>query len=103
MILRYQVSPLLKIPLTWVSEITEVVDGKYFVDEQRKGPFASWRHEHRFAPIPGGTEMHDQVTYEVPFGPLGSLAHALFVRRQLVSIFDFREIKITELFGKFNK
>jgi ligand-binding SRPBCC domain-containing protein len=103
MLIRYQVSPLFRIPLTWVTEITEVSDGKFFVDEQRKGPFASWRHEHSFAPIPGGTEMHDQVSYEVPFGPLGSLAHVLFVRRQLEHIFDFRENKIAELFGTFEK
>jgi ligand-binding SRPBCC domain-containing protein len=61
-----------------------------FVDEQEAGPYAQWRHTHRFEPRGHATVMHDTVEYREPFGPIGQLAHALFVRRMLDRIFDFR-------------
>src|SRR5687767_14139715 len=56
-IITYSVKPLLGIPLFWITEISHVERHKLFVDEQCKGPYALWHHEHHFKPINGGTEM----------------------------------------------
>jgi ligand-binding SRPBCC domain-containing protein len=61
-----------------------------FVDEQLRGPYAFWFHRHLFKPVPGGTEMTDSVHYALPFGVLGTLAHLLFVKRQVRGIFEYR-------------
>lgn len=99
MIIQYTVSPVLNIPMRWVTEITHVKDLQYFVDEQRVGPYRIWHHEHHLKQIEGGVEMTDIVTYQPPMGILGSLANILFIRKQLKSIFEFREKKLIELFG----
>ncbi len=87
--IEYRVSPLL-VPQRWVSEITVFEPPHRFVDEQRVGPYRKWHHLHEFEAVPGGTEIRDVVTYALPLGPLGSLAHALLVRRQLEGIFAYR-------------
>lgn len=89
-IITYYVRPLLGLRLFWMTEITHVQDREYFVDEQRSGPYAFWHHTHFFRAVSGGVEMRDQVYYQLPFGILGRLAHALMVRRKLAGIFDFR-------------
>lgn len=99
-VITYTVRPLFNIPLFWMTEITHVEPGTFFVDEQRIGPYSLWHHQHRFRSIPGGVEMTDLVHYRLPFGPLGSLAHWLFVGRQLKDIFDFRWTKLEQVFGK---
>ncbi len=99
MMIQYRVRPLLGIPMTWLTEITQVEDGRFFVDEQRVGPYAIWHHEHEFHDIGGEkVEIEDRVTYTLPFGWLSEPAHALIVRRQLTAIFDFRTVAVTELF-----
>jgi ligand-binding SRPBCC domain-containing protein len=98
-IIEYKVSPVMGIPLYWMTEITHVQEGAFFVDEQRYGPYSLWHHQHHFAAIPGGVEMTDIVHYKLPFWILGDVANALFVRSQLRQIFDFRFRKATELFG----
>lgn len=99
-VIEYNVSPVLGIPLYWMTEITHVVDRKYFIDEQRFGPYSLWHHQHHFKEIPGGVEMTDIVHYKLPFGWLGDMAHALFVKKQLATIFDYRFAKVEGLFGK---
>ena len=47
-IIRYKVSPLVGIKLNWITEITHVDEEKFFVDEQRFGPYAFWHHKHYF-------------------------------------------------------
>ena len=89
LIIEYRVKPL-GFPQKWVSEITAYDPPHRFVDEQRHGPYRKWHHEHRFRAADDGTEIIDTVTYALPFGPLGRLAHTLFVRRQLESIFRYR-------------
>ena len=74
-IIKYIVTPVLGIPLRWVTEITHVENLKYFVDEQRFGPYSLWHHKHFIKPIPGGVEMIDIVDYKLPLGVLGRLAH----------------------------
>jgi len=100
-IIEYKVSPVLRIPLYWMTEITEVEDEKFFVDEQRKGPYAIWHHEHYFKEIEGGVEMTDIVHYKNPLGAVGEIANSLFVKRQLRKIFEFRFRKVEEIFGKW--
>jgi ligand-binding SRPBCC domain-containing protein len=93
----------MKIKLTWVTEITHVKDLKYFVDEQRVGPYSMWHHEHLLIPIENGVLMRDIVTYKPPFGILGRIANGLFIKKQLKGIFDYRHRKIEELYGRYEK
>lgn len=97
-IIEYTVKPLLGIPLYWMTEITHVEEGKFFVDEQRFGPYSLWHHQHHFREVPGGVEMTDIIHYKIPFWILGDLANALIVRRQLQQIFDYRYQKVLALF-----
>ena len=99
----YKVSPLLGIKMNWTTEITHVDGPKYFVDEQRAGPYAIWHHEHHFKAIPGGVEMLDRVSYKIPFGILGKIAHPIIVRPKLEEIFDYRFTKVEELFGTWRE
>ena len=79
------------LPISWLTRIEVWEPGVRFVDQQLRGPYALWHHTHEFAPAPGGaTTMRDTVRYALPFGPLGELAHRLFVRRDLDRIFDHR-------------
>jgi ligand-binding SRPBCC domain-containing protein len=98
-IIEYTVKPILGIPLYWMTEITHVVDKKYFVDEQRYGPYSMWHHQHHFKEIAGGVEMTDIVHYKNPFGFIGRIANGLFVQNQLRGIFSYRFEKTNELFG----
>jgi ligand-binding SRPBCC domain-containing protein len=100
-IITYRVSPLPGLRLTWVTEITQVKDKEYFVDEQRFGPYAMWHHEHHFKALEGGVEMTDMVRYKIPFGFLGDIANSLVVRKKLKDIFMYRYQKIEALFGKW--
>jgi ligand-binding SRPBCC domain-containing protein len=100
-IIEYTVKPLLGIPFYWMTEITHVAEGKYFIDEQRFGPYSLWHHQHHFKQIPGGVEMTDIVHYKIPFWFLGDIANALLVRNELKKIFDFRRQKVEELLGKW--
>lgn len=97
-LIEYRVSPLLGIPLHWVTEITQVVEGKYFIDEQRFGPYSLWHHQHHFREVEGGVEMTDIVHYKIPLGLIGRLANIFFVRRKLESIFNYRYEKVREMF-----
>ncbi|RZK53701.1 MAG: hypothetical protein EOO87_12275 [Pedobacter sp.] len=99
MIITYKVSPLFGIKLNWMTEITQVEDQKYFIDEQRFGPFSFWHHQHHFKAIEGGVEMTDILTYGLPLGFLGNIAHSIMVGKKIKAIFEFREQKVKELFG----
>jgi ligand-binding SRPBCC domain-containing protein len=99
-IITYKVKPLFGIPLFWMTEITHVDKYKFFVDEQRKGPYALWHHQHHFLPVDGGVEMTDLVHYRVPFGIFGRLAHRLFIKKELDQIFKYRFSRVEELFGR---
>jgi len=102
-IIEYTVKPLLGIPVYWMTEITHVEQGKYFVDEQRFGPYSLWHHQHHFTEIAGGVEMTDTVHYKIPFWIFGDVANSLFIHKKLQQIFDFRYRKAEELFGVFTK
>lgn len=98
-IIVYTVCPIPFIKQRWVTEITHVDKLHYFVDEQRYGPYKMWHHQHLFREIEGGILVEDIVDYIVPFGPLGVLAHGLFIKPTLDKIFLFRERALCERFG----
>ena len=100
MIIIYKVSPISRIKMNWVTEITHIREQEYFVDEQRSGPYKIWHHEHRITPVDGGVLMTDLVTYQPPFGFLGTVANRFFIRKKLDEIFEFRRQKLTEIFGQ---
>jgi ligand-binding SRPBCC domain-containing protein len=89
-VIEYKVSPVLGIPLYWMTEITHVEHHKYFVDEQRFGPYSMWHHQHHFKQVEQGIEMTDIVHYKLPFWFFGDIANWLFVKQQLKGIFDYR-------------
>ena len=86
-----------RIPLSWKTVITEYEPPFFFVDEQASGPYRYWRHWHSFRPSEGGTIVGDRVEYALPFGWLGRIADALFVRRRLRQIFAYRQHALAEL------
>ena len=90
-IITYKVSPLLAIPINWVTEITQVKEKEYFVDSQLYGPYHFWHHEHWFQPSDGGVLMTDILHYAAPFGPVGALAEWSFVNKKVNYIFDYRQ------------
>ena len=66
---------------------------------QLRGPYKLWHHLHEFREVDGSTLMTDRVRYQLSLGPLGSLAHILWVRRTLARIFDHRRQTIEHLLG----
>ena len=100
-IFEYKVSPVMGIPLYWMTEITHVNAPAYFVDEQRKGPYAFWQHQHHFKSIEGGVEMTDIIHYKNHIWLLGILVNSLFIKKKLRKIFEFRFKKVEVLFGQW--
>ena len=100
LIIIYKVSPLPFFRVNWVTEIRQAVEKKYFIDEQRFGPYKFWYHIHLFRPSANGLEMEDIVYYGLPFGYIGNLLGSAIVRRQLNYIFDYREKQIEKLFNQ---
>ncbi len=87
------------IPLRWVSQIEAWEQQRTFVDRQLSGPYRLWHHRHDFEARDGGTVVRDRVHYAIPLWPLGEVAHALLVRRDLESIFGFRQEAVERLLG----
>ena len=100
MIITYKISPLLGIKMNWMTEITHVKEGEYFIDEQRFGPYALWHHQHHFKTIEGGVLMNDILNYAIPYGIIGRLANAMFVSKKIDMIFKYRRKAIIDLFGE---
>ncbi|MGI9542753.1 MAG: SRPBCC family protein [Cyclobacteriaceae bacterium] len=100
MLISYIVRPVLRWPIHWVTEITQVEQSKFFIDEQRIGPYRLWHHQHFFHQVDEGVEMVDLVHYALPMGPIGRIMHHLFIKKQLNTIFDYRFEKIESLFNR---
>lgn len=101
LMIEYRVRPLLGLPMTWLTEITHMKEGSFFVDEQRVGPYAIWHHEHTFRALGDRrVEIGDRVTYRLPYQPFGDLVHGPLVRPQLRRIFAYREAAVRRLFGE---
>lgn len=99
-IIEYNLRPLLGIKMYWMTEITHVEHYRFFVDDQRFGPYSLWHHQHHFKEVEGGVEMTDIVHYKLPFWFLGDIAHAMFVKKKLEDIFDFRYKTIEKMFSR---
>jgi ligand-binding SRPBCC domain-containing protein len=88
------------VPIRWRTRIERWEPGRRFVDVQVSGPYRLWHHTHEFGPDGlGGTIIRDVVRYALPLGPVGAIAHALVVRRDLERIFDFRRDAVERLLG----
>ncbi|QOI99417.1 MAG: SRPBCC family protein [Phycisphaeraceae bacterium] len=88
------------LPIRWRTLISTWQPPFRFVDEQVKGPYLLWRHEHTFEPAPGGTRCTDRVDYRIPGGPLAPILHRLIVRRDLERIFDYRARALADVFAQ---
>ncbi len=97
--IEYKVSPLLKIPISWVTEITHVNSGVMFADEQRIGPYRIWSHKHFFRKEGKFTHMTDRVDYALPPVPFQGIIHSLVVRGKLEEIFAFRKAAVERIFA----
>lgn len=87
------------VPMRWRTVIERWEPGRRFVDAQHRGPYRAWWHEHHFEAAGDRTIMIDRVYYAPPLGPLGAIAHRLFIRPMLTRIFGFRHHAITLRFG----
>ena len=91
LLINYRLRPMLNIPINWCTEITHIKEMDYFVDEQRRGPYKMWHHEHHFKAITGGVLMTDILQYEIGKSVFGWLAGKLFVHRKVKTIFEYRQ------------
>jgi ligand-binding SRPBCC domain-containing protein len=99
-LITYKVSPFKGVQMNWVTEITHVLHGEYFVDEQRFGPYRFWHHRHFLESVDNGAIMTDLVSYKLPMGIIGKMMHFLFIKKQLLRIFNYRFQKIEEMFDQ---
>lgn len=97
--IEYKVSPLLGIPITWVTEITHVESHVMFADEQRIGPYRIWSHKHFFRKEGKYTHMTDRVDYALPCVPFQGLFNKLIVAPKLERIFSFRKSAVENTFA----
>jgi len=97
LVVEYRIKPLFGIPVGWTSVIDEYIPNERFTDTQLRGPYRRWRHVHSFHMEDGGTRVEDEVTYELPLGPLGRLLNRLLIRPRLEQIFGYRAAAIDRL------
>jgi len=88
---------LLGLSVRWTTLIASHEPPDRFTDVALRGPYSFWHHTHTFEEVEGGTLMTDEVRYALPFGFLGGMVHALWVKRQLKQIFDYRADVIARL------
>ena len=100
-IISYKVKPIFGMSVLWMTKIKQVERFSFFIDEQLRGPYKLWHHEHYFKEIEDGVEMTDLIHYRVPFGGLGKIVEKIIVRDQLKKIFMYRYDKVQVLFGKW--
>ena len=86
------------VPIKWKSLIEEWVPNSHFVDVQIKGPYKKWHHLHTFKSVPEGTHIEDTVNYTVRMGMIGDLLLGRWIRKDVESIFTYRESKIQSIF-----
>jgi ligand-binding SRPBCC domain-containing protein len=98
MLIQYIVKPLFNIPTNWLTEITQVQEPHFFIDEQRVGPYQLWHHQHHFKATEQGVEMQDIIHYIIPLGFLGDMMHPI-VKNQLNRIFDYRTLQVDRIFN----
>lgn len=97
LMLSFRPIPLSPVRLHWTALIEDFRWLESFCDVQLEGPFRYWRHCHTVEPHRSGTLLHDEVEYELPLGPLSTLADNLFIHRQLAATFNYRQRRTLEL------
>lgn len=100
LLIEYRIGIPLLGKQTWLTELKHIRERHSFVDEQRTGPYKLWFHYHEITEIADGVRFRDHVSYIMPFGPLGSIARALYVKNELARVFDFREKAMRAHFGQ---
>ena len=90
LMITYRIKPMFNIPVNWCTEITHIKDKMYFVDEQRKGPYSMWHHEHHFTSVDGGVLMTDILYYDIGKSVFGWIVGKLFVHKKVREIFKYR-------------
>ncbi|MEP6645960.1 MAG: SRPBCC family protein [Saprospiraceae bacterium] len=97
--IRYKIKPMLNIPMTWITEISEIKEYEYFDDRQIKGPYKVWRHQHYFKEVENGVLMTDKLNYDIGWGIIGNILGKIWVDRQVREIFEYRRKQIEKLFN----
>ena len=98
----YRIKILPGIKISWVTEINQVREKFFFIDEQRIGPYTIWHHQHHLSPLENGVYMKDIITYQPPLGFLGAMANGLIIDRKLKEIFSYRKNILEKRFGIFD-
>jgi ligand-binding SRPBCC domain-containing protein len=98
-IITYRIKLFPLYSVNWVTEITQVKDRHFFIDEQRFGPYAMWHHEHIFEAAANGVLMTDRITLKLPYGIFGRMAYPIFIKKKLTNIFQFRRDSVDAFFG----
>lgn len=99
-LIMYRIRPIMNLPFKWVTEISSCEFQKYFIDEQRFGPYAFWHHQHHFEETNNGVLMRDILHYALPGGWLGNLIAGPIVHSKVKAIFDYRTKALNEIFEK---
>ena len=94
----YSLRIMFIIKLHWRTLITHYEKPYKFVDQQLKGPYTLWHHTHTFEEKDGGTLIRDELKYAIPFGLLGRIVHALYVKYDIRSIFKYRQKILDDIF-----
>jgi len=100
LLINYRLKPMFNIPINWCTEITHIKEKEYFVDEQRKGPYRIWHHEHHFKAVKGGVLMTDILHYDIGKWIVGRIAGKLFVDKKVKGIFAYRNSTLETYFKK---
>ena len=104
LVISFRPIPLLPLRMKWEAYIAEFRWNDFFCDEQRKGPFRYFRHCHRVADAERdgvmGSLVSDAVEYELPFGFLGDLVNAVAIKRQVASLFAYRQKMLPGLLSR---
>jgi len=100
LIITYRIKPMLNIPIHWCTEITHIKAQQFFVDEQRKGPYNIWHHEHHFKAVEGGVLMTDLLHYDIGKSIFGWIAGKLFVHQKVKDIFKYRYKTLEAYFAR---
>ena len=99
LMITYRIKPMMNITVNWCTEITHIKEKEFFVDDQRKGPYDIWHHEHHFRAVEGGVLMTDILHYDIGKSIFGWIAGKMFVHRKVRQIFDYRYKALEKYFG----
>jgi len=102
-LIDYSLTIMYFFKLHWRTLITDYERPYKFIDQQIKGPYSLWHHTHIFKEKDGGTVIYDNVTYAIPFGVIGRLIHALYIKYDVQSIFKYRHKILNQIFSEIKK